>query len=72
MPFFAALLPNHWLLANKHTTLPFDLAAVESAGQHASYIGAGKSFTSLGCIAMQHYTNLMLTMLTGVHPTFLV
>ena len=72
MPFFAALLRNHWLLANKHTTLPFNLAAVGSAGQYASYTGAGKSVTSLGCIGMRRYMNPVLTMLTGVQPTFLV
>ena len=70
MPFFAALLRNHWLSANKHTNLPLNLADVVSAGQYASYIGAGKSFTSFGCITMQRYMNPTLTMSTGVQPTF--
>jgi len=57
-------------LPTKHTTLSLNLADVVSAGQYASYIGAGKSFTSFGCIAMQRYMNPTLTMLTGVPPTF--
>ena len=70
MHFSAAFLWNHWLPANKHITLPFNLADVVSAGQYASYIGAGKFFISFGCIGMRRYMNPMRIIPTGVRPIF--